>query len=481
MEPQAFSVKRAQVEFHNFASLGQPERVLASYAQENHHRAGLLRKHAAFIGAMTPFVEIGANAGHTSYLLANEFGADGFALDISADALRHGIALQERWDLRRAPVRVAGDAVNLPFRDGSVRMVLACQMLSQFMDVESVFLEVRRILMPGGVFVFTEEPLRRLLSLRLYRCPYTDLMKPWEKKLYDWGLLGYLVRDVIGARQEENFGIRQNHRMGLIDWHRLVTKHFAAHEYELFVPERGWGEAVVKRAAIRLDPYRSVWRAARLLGGTLAAFCRKEGSAAEAPGFDPARFETVLRCPDCSADLTRPKDGMLVCGLCGYEAPNDNGVYNLLPSAERRELYPGERPDLLDVSQPGHERLLGKGWHGLEGVYGNKYRWIGPRATVRLIRVETCPLRLRIRGHASDAAFAHGTVRVRVSVNGAPAAETALNRPGLFVIEADVPDAPEYVVEVEARPVWRAPGDERDLTVNLSVIRLVRREAVRPK
>lgn len=479
MEAQAFSVKRAQVEFHNFASLGEPERVLATYAEENRRRGGLLRKHAAFIGPMTPFVEIGANAGHTSYLLANDFGADGFALDISADALRYGTVLQDRWGLHRAPVRVAGDAANLPFRDNSLRMVLACQMLSQFMDIERIFLEVKRILMPGGVFVFAEEPLRRMLSLRLYRCPYADLMKPWERKLYQWGLLGYLVRDVIGARQEESFGIRQNHKMGLTDWHRLVTKHFAAHEYELFVPERGWGEAVVKRAAIRLDPYRSVWRAARLLGGTVTSFCRKAGDAGGTPAYDPARFETALRCPDCSAALARRGNDALACAACGYEAPNDEGVYNLLRSAERKELYPGERTDLLDVSRPGHERFLGEGWYALEGIYGNKYRWIGPRATARLARVDAGPLRLRIRGHAPEAAFAHGSVHVRASVNGAPVAESGLDRAGLFILEADVPDAQEYLVEVAARPVWRAPGDERDLTLNLSMVRLIRREEMR--
>ena len=73
-------------------------------------------------------------------------------------------------------------------------------------------------------------------------------MKPWERKLFDWGLLGYLVRDVIGAEQEESFGIRQNHQMYLSDWHRLITKHFAEHRYQPFVPERGWGERIVKRA-----------------------------------------------------------------------------------------------------------------------------------------------------------------------------------------------------------------------------------------
>src|SRR5580765_6030670 len=95
-EVQSLAVKRAEVEFHNFASLGEPETAVAVYGEENRRRGALLRAHADFIGPLTPFLEIGANAGHTSYLLANEFRARGFALDISADALRHGIALMDR-------------------------------------------------------------------------------------------------------------------------------------------------------------------------------------------------------------------------------------------------------------------------------------------------------------------------------------------------------------------------------------------------
>jgi len=262
-EAQSFAVKRAEVEFHNFASLGDPERVLAHYLRQNEGRGSIVENHREFLGEITPFLEIGANAGHSSYMLANRFGAQGFALDISSDSLRHGVALKELWGLEREPIRVAGDALHLPFKDGSLKLVMAFQMLSQFMDIESVFLEVKRILAPGGVFFFAEEPLRRLLTLRLYRCGYYDTMKPWERKLYDWGLLGYFVRDVIGANQEESFGIKQNHRMGLKDWHDLIRKHFDAHEYEVFVPERGWGERIVKKAAIRLDPYQSPWRAAR--------------------------------------------------------------------------------------------------------------------------------------------------------------------------------------------------------------------------
>ncbi|MFB3827527.1 MAG: class I SAM-dependent methyltransferase [Bryobacteraceae bacterium] len=469
--PQSLSVKRAEVEFHNFASLGEPERALAAYAEENRRRGAVIRNHLAFIGPMSPFLEIGANVGHTSYMLANEFGAEGFALDISADALRYGAFLMDAWKLSRAPVRVAGDAVNLPFRDGSLRMVLAFQMLSQFMDIESVFVEVKRVLAPGGIFLFAEEPLRRLLSMRLYRAPYYNTMKGWERKLYDWGLLGYLVKDVIGAHQEESFGIRQNHTMYLHDWHRLITRHFAGQEYEIFVREHGWGETAMRRLAVRLDPHGSVWRAALLLGGTLAAVCRKAGESA--PGAAIDRFETFLRCPDCHGPLERDAADTLACA-CGYRAANEGGVYNLLAAADRAELYPGDREDVIDFSLPSHAGRLLEGWYELEGVFGNKYRWIGAHAAARLVRQRPGPQRVRIRGHAHEKSLAQGQpLRIEVLANGQKVNATELDRSGLFVIEAALPQAPEYRIDIHASPVWTAPPDDRVFTVNLSMIRLV--------
>ena len=473
MTPQAFSVKRAQVEFHNFASLGEPERAMRVYGEENARRAGIIRNHLPFIGPMTPFLEIGANAGHTSYLLCNEFGAEGFALDISADALRHGVALQHAWNLDKAPVRVAGDAANLPFRDGSLRFVMTHQTLSQFMDLDAIFREISRVLAPGGVFLFSEEPMRRLLSLRLYRCPYWETMKPWERWMFRQGLLGYLVQDVIGAHQEESFGIRQNHRMYLNHWDELVKRHFVAREFDLFVPERGWGERWMKRLAVQLDPYRSTWRAARLLGGTLAAVCRKGGDPV-IPSMD--RFESLLRCPDCHADLRRDPDDTLRCVRCSYSAANEGLVYNLLPSAERSELYPGDREDVVDFSLPGHERHLLDGWHDVEGDFGNKYRWVKSTARAVLKRVAAEPLQLRVRGFAPESMFAAGKPAVEAHVNGTRVGQWALDRVGLFVLEADVPDAAEYQVELRIQPEWRAPGDSRPLTVNISMLRLVPRD-----
>ena len=64
-------------------------------------------------------------------------------------------------------------------------------------------------------------------------------------------------------------------------------------------------------------------------------------------------------------------------------------------------------------------------------------------------------------------------MRVSVAVNGRVMAETALTRAGLFIIEAAVPEADEYTVEVSASPEWKAPPDDRTFTVNLSMVRLV--------
>lgn len=466
-EAQTFSVKRAEVEFHNFASFGEPERAMAQYAEENRRRGELIRKHLGFMGELTPFLDLGANAGHTSYMLTNEFGASGFALDLSADSLRHGMALKEAWGLTREPLRLAGDAAHLPFADGSLRLVAAFQMLSQFQNMERVFLEVKRVLAPGGIFLFGEEAMKRLLSLRLYRCPYYQTMQPWERKLYDWGLLGYIARDVIGADQEESFGIRQNYSMGLKDWSRLIRRHFAEVQFEMFVPEQGWGERVLKRAATRLDPHRCDWTPARLLGGVLAAVCRKAGEPA-AVKFRPESFEEVLRCPDCGGAIRRDPGDVLRCAACEYRSPNEGGVYNLLPSRERAELYPGDREDTIDFSQPGHEKRLLGSWYQLEGVFGNRYRWIGASASARLAPVTPGTQQVRIRGHAAEGHPA----KLTISANGARAGEWVLARSGLFVLEADLPDAKEYVIDIQAGPTWSMPPDDRILSVNLSMLRL---------
>ncbi len=456
---QDLKVKRAEVDFHNFASLGQPERALAAYADENVRRAAILQANREFVPSLSPFLEIGANAGHSSYMLANRFGAAGFALDISADALRHGQFLRKAWNLERSPVLVAGDATRLPFRDSSLAFAMSFQMLSQFMDVEPVFREVQRVLAPGGVYFFAEEPIRRVLTLRAYRAPYPERMNALERALHRWGLLDYIAADVIGAWQEESFGIRQNHRYGLRDWLRLIGKYFAESRVLTFPRTGGWANRAVA-GALGLFPNYTDARAARFLGGTIAALCRK-------PGCLPAglSIERALACPDCRAPLPW-NPARLACPACGFSAEAEGEVFNLLPSKLRDELYPGLRPDNIDFSKPGHEEALLEGFHELEGEFGNRYRWIGPRARLRLKPMRNAPAALRLQGYSPNLA------RIELRSNGVPLGVRKLERTGLFVIEVPLPAAPDYEVEILASPSFQAPGDRRTLTVNLSLVRL---------
>lgn len=227
----------------------------------------------------------------------------------------------------------------------------------------------------------------------------------------------------------------------------------------------------MKQLATKLDRHHSDWLGARLLGGTLAAVCRKEGTP---PTTMPplSKFEAYLKCPDCHYHLVRDAQDTLHCEHCGYESPNEGQVYNLLPAAEKRELYPGDRPDIIDFSLPSHaDHLIGE-WYDVEGVHGNKFRWIAETASARLTRVKDGPQRLRIRGFASEKAVPG---EVRAVVNGSTAGNWKIERPGLFVLETDLPDARDYILEIHASPVFTVPEDDRKFTVNLSMIRLIDR------
>ena len=242
--------------------------------------------------------------------------------------------------------------------------------------------------------------------------------------------------------------------------------------YELFVTRRGWGENSVASMARRFDKLNSDWTGARLLGGTLAAICKKAGNKV-IPAFDPERFERALQCPDCGKPVVRSPHDAIICKACGFQAPNESGVYNILSSQLRSELYPGDRADIADFSLPRHEELLRDGWYELEGVFGNKYRWMGAKASLLLKRVKDGPQQLRVRGMAIDRFLTQGTPAViAIEVNGQPLGTWPIERTGVFVIETEMPVADEYAIDIVATPTWMVPEDDRTLSVNISMVRL---------
>ena len=117
---------------------------------------------------------------------------------------------------------------------------------------------------------------------------------------------------------------------------------------------------------------------------------------------------------------------------------------------------------------PGHTAHLREGWFDLEGIHGNKYRWISDRATAELKSVKAGAQQLRVRGLATETFLAQGPGTVKVAVNGQQIGNWSIDRTGVFILEADVPKADVYAIEIQASPTWMVPTDDRRMSVKVS-------------
>lgn len=93
-----------------------------------------------------PLLDVGCGDGHFAQVV---LGSVDVGLDLDVTKLRESG--------RRGVYRHlgAGSATRLPYRDGAFRSVLANCALEHMPDLDAVLDEVRRVLAPGGTFVFT--------------------------------------------------------------------------------------------------------------------------------------------------------------------------------------------------------------------------------------------------------------------------------------------------------------------------------------
>ncbi|UCC57245.1 MAG: malonyl-ACP O-methyltransferase BioC [Gammaproteobacteria bacterium] len=98
-------------------------------------------------------LDLGAGTGEFSQALRKRYRkASVVSLDIALNMLRH---TQNRGGWLHKPVCVCGDGECLPFADDSFELVFSNLMLQWCMDLEPVFTELRRVLAPGGLLMFT--------------------------------------------------------------------------------------------------------------------------------------------------------------------------------------------------------------------------------------------------------------------------------------------------------------------------------------
>lgn len=281
---------------------------------------------------ISPFVELGAERGHRSFVLCNEFEAHGFALDLSMDALQFGDRIMKDLSLDKAPVRVCGDAYNLPFHSNSFPFVFCFATLHHFPDPTPVVQEATRILRDGGYFYFGREPTQGRLAIRLWTRYGYKLS--WVEQLLDrLGILGFVSE---GGEMEREYGILEN-TFPLSTW------------VDLTEPFDHVDMQVNQALKIRFDPSRFSFQRwlGQKVGGVTNALCHLTKSE---PSLKADSWIQRLRCPTCStqeeeSDLELlPSNEGLQCVRCRTIYPQYNGVLLLISRDMREKLYPDWSP-----------------------------------------------------------------------------------------------------------------------------------------
>jgi len=109
-------------------------------------------------------LDLGAGTGRfTAALLKRYRKADIVALDIAPAMLAH---VRARAGWLRKPACICADAELLPFADDSFEFIFSNLMLQWCTDLEGTLAELRRILAPGGLLMFTTFGPDTLMELR---------------------------------------------------------------------------------------------------------------------------------------------------------------------------------------------------------------------------------------------------------------------------------------------------------------------------
>lgn len=276
--------------------------------------------------ALSPFLEIGAEKGQRSLVLVNDFGASGFAADISRESLAAGKKFAKILGFRKLPALVCCDAYRLPFASGSIPFVFCFETLHHFPDPAPIIKEVYRVLTPGGVFYFGEEPVKQSFNLRLWRRGYR--LNPLERFLKTLGILPFLSR--IGAA-EVNHGVLEE-EFDLKTW-KTALKPFSKVEGLVSPVFFGPKSGLLKNGSGWKNPSLAALFLVHLQGGGIEGLAIKEGKLGK-----QRDSQQVLTCPDCGLKLFK-KESEFLCPDCRRKFNIVEKVWMLLPANLQKGLY----------------------------------------------------------------------------------------------------------------------------------------------
>lgn len=288
---------------------------------------------------LSPFLEIGAGHGHASLVLANEFGATGFATDLANEPLVSIHKTAKELSFSRLPKLLICDTERLPFADNSFPFIFCYQTLHHFPHPAAVTREIARVLVPGGWFFFAEEPVKQKFNLSLWYRP--TKLRWWEKILKATLILPFISR--IGKTEIEHGILEETFTLGV--WKEALDKFYCV-EANL-APFPFGPQGTLKKISGRWDRknFRSFFNRLFLffLGGEIRAIAQKRPHTKAQKNL---RILPQLRCVNCPPDnlgrrpLLKKKLKKLSCPICSASYPQMKQVPILLPKKLMQDLYP---------------------------------------------------------------------------------------------------------------------------------------------
>lgn len=275
---------------------------------------------------LSPFLEIGAEKGQRSMLLVNEFGAKGFASDLSFESLAAASSFAKSLSFKNLPTLLCCDAYNLPFANNSFPFIFCFETLHHFPDPTLVTEEIYRVLSPGGVFYFGEEPVKQDINLNLWRRGYH--LSPQEKFLKAIGILPFLSK--IGKAEVRHGVLEEEFSLKL--WKKALSIFYKV-ETTVKPVFFGPGGSLIKTQGVWQDPKLITQALISLQGGGIEGFGIKKGKPKSQKDL-----KKVLTCPDCKKKLVR-KRKELSCPACQRQFSKKRGVLMLLPIKLQKKLY----------------------------------------------------------------------------------------------------------------------------------------------
>lgn len=282
----------------------------------------------------SPFLEIGAEYGTRATWLKNHFGVEGIICDISRDALVAAHNFAKKLNLGKTPARICCDGENLPFAKNSFSFVFCYQTLHHFENPGQLISEIIRVTKPDGRFFFSEEPVKQLINLNLWRRP--TVLRSFEKLLKSILILPFI--STIG-KTESDFGIFEG-TFDLASWGKILAP-FDKIQIKVKPFPAGPESNMIKNSRLYwIQPNLVTRITLALFGGGITGLAKitKEKDSGKIQKLD-----RVLICPECKLEgreaPLKKTENSFYCQRCNRNFKKYLGVLGLLPKNLAQKLY----------------------------------------------------------------------------------------------------------------------------------------------